>query len=353
LFLPLELRRESIGASTHPALVSQEKQIAEWLFRTRRWQAGEPRNIVSSPASWFAQMSSDDVFTCSVLAIVAVLQIPQYLRHRRRKAQARAGAAASRSESIGPVAARMRRLLKPTLLLVSAQESEFSKLGGLPELPPDLRWPEGHGRPRGFLAQIDMGEIGHLSAIDWLPQEGRLYAFHDSAGLDDSDAVRVLYSCEPPGGAVIAPPGIQRPYVERRVGFTQRNSAPSLDWLGLDASDLDMDDEALEALDAIGDAPPPDEIQHRIGGYPNEIQPEQMALLCEHRARGLPDPAWGEDVASAIERAAREWRLLLQIDSDPELKMNFGDSGRLYVFIRERHARAGDFSKTVTLWQTY
>jgi hypothetical protein len=254
---------------------------------------------------------------------------------------------------IAPLAARMERLVRPTLLLVPATAPSFSKLGGDPELSADIAWPQGREGPRTFLAQIDFAAIGPQSKVDWLPQEGRLYVFYDPEGHDLPDSVRAHYTVQPCGPPAPPPKGVWRRFPEQRVAFTALSSAPSLDWLGLDASEVGGDEEDLENLERIGDAPPPDDVQHRIGGYPNEIQPERMWLSCEHLARGLPEPSWDDDIPPAIERSAKEWRLLLQIDSDPALKMNFGDGGRLYVFIRERHARRGDFSKTVTLWQTY
>jgi len=257
-------------------------------------------------------------------------------------------------QAAGPVLARLRRLVRPTLLLVPAKAPGFSKLGGDPELPPDMAWPEGYKRPRTFLGQIDLGAFRPHVPIEWLPQEGRLYAFYDPDGHGCADVVQVVCRADPPGSAVAAPAGVRARYPERRVAFMTFTSAPSLEWLRIDARELDMAFGTFAAeCEAVADAPPPDEIQHRIGGYPNEIQDECMPLSCEHLARGLPPPVWGAEVPPAIERASREWRMLLQIDSDPALKMNFGDGGRLYVFVRERDARTGDFSKTVTLWQTY
>lgn len=308
-------------------------------------------------AAW-STLSPDDLLKYGLAALVAVLVVgfPGQIRrsllrwfddpapHRTPSPPSRPGL------NIG---VRLKRLVRPTLLLVPADLAGFSKLGGDPEFPPDLEWPSGYERPPTFLAQIDLWALGQPQPIDWLPQKGRLYAFYDPDGHGCADVVRVLYSTEAPGPPVPPPANVKWRFPERRVTFKSCTSAPSLEWLNLDSSDVDFDEKTLQDLEKIANAPPPDDIQHRIGGYPNEIQDECMRLSCEHLARNLPDPVWVDEIPPAVDRASKTWRLLLQIDSDPELKMNFGDGGRLYVFVREMHARAGIFSKTVTLWQTY
>ena len=269
-------------------------------------------------------------------------------RRRRRWAQDHPAVPGSGRRTL----ARMRRLIQPTLLLTPAKEPGFSKLGGDPELPVSLDWPDGYERPRTFLAQIDLGAFRQYGP-EWLPGEGRFYAFYDPDGHGTAEVVRILYSLEEPGPERRASgPAARHP--ERRVAFMVCNSAPNTEWLNV-REPLDIDFEELERLrEAIADTPPADELQHRIGGYPDEIQDECMPISCERLARGLEPLGPGEEEDSeTILCASKQWRLLLQIDSDPDLKMNFGDGGRLYVFIRERDARKAHFSKTVTLWQSY
>jgi len=63
------------------------------------------------------------------------------------------------------LATRIKRLIRPTLLLVPTAQPGFSKLGGDPELPADVAWPEGRERPGGFLAQIDLAALAPQSKI--------------------------------------------------------------------------------------------------------------------------------------------------------------------------------------------
>jgi uncharacterized protein YwqG len=125
-------------------------------------------------------------------------------------------------------------------------------------------------------------------------------------------------------------------------------SFPSTDWLGSDWSDdIDWPTWPLSKDGDFGD-----EIEHRIGGFPSEIQGGQMGVECEYLWRGKTLD-YREDVPDTIRLASRQWRLLFQIDSDPALGMNWWDAGRLYVFVRARDAKRCDFSKTVTITQTH
>lgn len=297
-------------------------------------------------------------FVLIMLAIVTVLtllgmaagHIHLALDKAKRRKRRQSGQGSNQGSHIR---GRMTRMARPTLLMTPTKRPGFSKLGGEPELPPGLAWPAGQKASRAFLAQIDLSEVRAAEGPDWLPADGRLYAFYDDERPGFADLVQILHSLDVAGDSAPVPADVSPKlrFPERRVEFLRLRSIPSLDWLGVDVGDLD-DDVDLDELADLPNEAFGDELQHRIGGYPSEIQDEQMALSCERLRRGL-DPHDGEEPTPAVLRASKAWRLLLQIDSDPALNMNWGDGGMLYVFIREQDARAGDFSKTVTLFQCY
>lgn len=289
--------------------------------------------------------------TIAVFLVFSAVVIPFMLLSEAMKGRGRRRKRSGPSE-FGRVRGRMTRAALPTLLMTPAKSPGFSKLGGDPQLPSGAAWPTSDRGPRAFVAQIDLEAVRGQGGPEWLGDEGCLYAFVDEEGYGFADQVRVIRTCEPPGRAV-RPPTPANVFPERHVAFESYASIPSLNWLGIDLVELDVSDDELDALSGLPDGPFADKIQHRIGGYPSEIQDEQMAISCELMRRGLPSDFEGTEITPAIMRASKQWRLLLQIDSDPALKMNWGDGGRLYVFIREKDALNGDFSQTVTVSQSY
>lgn len=267
-----------------------------------------------------------------------------------RQAKAARGVQQVERERVKPAdaAARASRMVRPTLLLVRAAGPGRSRLGGEPDLPVGVEWPVGSRGPMGFLVQVNLAEVRTHGGPDWLPGDGLLSAFHDD-DYGTAGQVRVLHL---PAETSPAIPPLTLPktwrYPKRPIGFTLFQSRPSLDWL--DVSLIDDDE------DMFGDEDPrpfPEGPEHRLGGYPSEIQDEQMAVSCEYYRRGVFPYDQKASPTAELVAAAASWRLLFQIDSDADLNMNWGDGGMLYVFIREEDARAGDFSKTVTLSQTY
>jgi uncharacterized protein YwqG len=69
-------------------------------------------------------------------------------------------------------------------------------------------------------------------------------------------------------------------------------------------------------------------------------------------ARGCDLREVGEDDPTPAElEAAQDWRLLLQVDSDPGAGFDWIQNGRLYFWIREADARARDFTRVFGLAQ--
>ncbi len=80
---------------------------------------------------------------------------------------------------------------------------------------------------------------------------------------------------------------------------------------------------------------------HQLLGHPAPIQNE-MRLECQLVSHGLycGDARGGRDPrAKELAPGAADWRLLLQVDTDDDAGMMWGDCGRLYFWIREDDLR--------------
>lgn len=241
----------------------------------------------------------------------------------------------------------------PSLRLVAASTGR-SQLCGRPRLGERLAWPQKNGRPLSFLAQIDLEEVRTAGGPDWLPTLGRLFFFYDIDGggwgfspADGGDWAVLFDDAAGPDPAESRPPDPTPPeFALQTIGFRPHPSLPSEQRLQADTAPLD-DSEADAVFEAVqaGDG---NERLHQIGGWPRPIQNDDMELECQLASNGIDcgDPdAHRSDAAKRLAAGADEWRLLLQLDSDDDSGMMWGDSGLLYFWIREREARAGDFSK--------
>ncbi|MDZ4053536.1 MAG: DUF1963 domain-containing protein, partial [Phenylobacterium sp.] len=112
-------------------------------------------------------------------------------------------------------------------------------------------------------------------------------------------------------------------------------------------SELEVDDDALDRLTEFPTKHMPTP-EHRVGGHASAIQSSDMELEAE---RMLAEQE-GREPPETLARDT-DWRLLLQVDTDAELKTKWGDGGRLYYWIREADARAGDFSKIQMVGQSH
>ncbi|QIG81677.1 YwqG family protein [Stakelama tenebrarum] len=261
--------------------------------------------------------------------------------------------------SLNEARRRLREAAQETWLLVPAVDASDSWLGGVPRGDIGGPWPYWEGEPLDFIGQVDLSELHSVGGPDWLPAAGTLQFFFDCKqrgwGLDPSKkgswVVRYRHA-DAPEGLTLPPPEACTPFPVRSVIFLPEVSWPTtnrlvLGDLALTQADIDA---LIEPFDRL------DEQRHRIGGWPEPIQSDIMEEQCQCASQGIQVPDADRLPASAgaaLAVGANDWRLLLQVDCDPDLNMEWGEGGRLYFWIREDDARAGRFEQCWMILQSF
>jgi uncharacterized protein YwqG len=252
-----------------------------------------------------------------------------------------------------------------------------SRIGGIPDLPEGFLWPSYDGRPLSFIAQLNLAEIatyprvfpavqppdvsqGVLPIPD-LPERkplllatGSLLFFYDSEqktwGFDPNDegSARVIHISDSNSELRRTPPPKNMvewgQFPSCAVEFLPQASLPvprTYDFVPALSKEEQRRVQEFHKVQKIvlGSA------EHRLGGYATCIQ-NAMELECQLVTNGLycgnssgyTDPRVGE-----IRAGAKDWILLLQIDTDANTDMMWGDCGMIYYWMRRQDLLAGDF----------
>ncbi len=275
----------------------------------------------------------------------------------------------------------------PSLELSAAASATIpvgaTKVGGIPDLPKEAPWPRRSNRvrrfpmepvlgaiPLAFLAQVNLAEAAAALPADEnpLPTSGLLSFFYDAYdqpwGYDPEDRrdFRVIYS-GPTESLVPTTPPEDLPEICR---FTQQavslHRKPSLLSDRADELyDLGLTDEEHEGYWAFCDARRINPF-HQLLGHPDAVQDADMEVQCQLVSHGIHLEAYwdpiraGSDppthIAALAHRAKDTWRLLLQLDSNSESGMLWGDAGMLYFWVTERGLREKDFNDVWVVLQT-
>lgn len=248
---------------------------------------------------------------------------------------------------------------KPCVRFEKSRQATRCFIGGCPHLHEHQSWPRRNGRPLAFVAQVSLADIQRAQHLDWLPNAGRLSFFYDIEtgpwGFDPQDAgsAVVLLTDESERTVEVQPPDdLDREFQVPNQVYLMAKAARSYPPPGRECLDnLALSDDEYEAYeDWFFDQ----EGGHQIGGFPAAVQNDDMEEQAHLAANGVycgnPE-GYQTDHAKAMRALPYDWRLLLQLDTDSDADIMWGDSGMLYFWARPQETTAGDFSSPWVILQ--
>ena len=273
---------------------------------------------------------------------------------------------------------KLQPLLRNTIRLYQKETDENeiaigqTKIGGRPDLPQEVIWvtetntvkikgkkflifstkrQETITKPLSFIAQINLSETSPYDIENLLPKSGLLYFFYSAEqeawGFDykDRNKFKIIYW----DGDFDRLQRIDFPndlpeyscYKACSVEIKSENSLPSSEHEVYDDFTDEENDKFWANVYDDGNV-------NKLLGYSDNIQGE-MELECELVTNGLycgDASGYNDPKRKELEPNAKKWRLLLQIDSNEENGMMWGDCGRLYFWIKKDDLQDRNFDKS-------
>jgi uncharacterized protein YwqG len=262
-----------------------------------------------------------------------------------------------------PAVAKMVRpavQLKTRKVPASALAIGQSRIGGVPDLPARFQWPTYQGKHLAFIAQINLADVARVMPDGPLPQKGQLWFFYawdqEHWGFDPKDAgsAVVHYEADAKLARRALPGDIPEEgrFASCAVGFRAYDDIPD----GSDDRVLPSNaDEPtlLHYIEVRTRVASTTGTSHKLLGHPEPVQ-NPMEIECAAVTNGI---YFGDAKADESPRYRQadatkyDWRLLMQVDSDDDADMMWGDSGMIYFWIRDQDLRARRFDKTWMLLQ--
>lgn len=241
-----------------------------------------------------------------------------------------------------------------------------SKIGGAPDIPTDFVWPQTkNGQFLHFLCQLNLAEIKPFDSNNLLPTDGLLSFFYDVVeqpwGFDpnDEDGFHVFHFTQAKLQRTEQPNTLMESINSAALSFKNEWTLPS--WESPDGQKLtdllteQQEDAYNDFLFDWIDEGETEHTTHRIDGHPNMIQGD-MYLECQLVTNGLycgDSTGYDHPLRKELEPHAKDWKLLLQLDSADDLGYMWGDSGKLYFWIREQDCKNKAFDKVWAILQCY
>lgn len=247
----------------------------------------------------------------------------------------------------------------------------FSKIGGVPNLPPDFEWPCFSIRRRGkdmtyplaFIAQVNLEEVAGFDKENVLPKKGLLSFFYEvesqCSGLDLSEktCAKVFYF-EDVSSLVqrSLPDNMTEAGIipEQSVSFNPFMDVPCWEEYSLfNDKEYDRDFYTQVRSDLIGDSTSGD---FKLLGYADVIQ-DAMQRDCQLVFSGF-DLANGpaklsDEQKTKMQEDSKDWVLLFQAGTIAvdDFELMFGDMGRIYFYIRKQDLAECNFSNVQFMMQ--